>query len=38
MKLKTLLTLAIASLCSWNSAWAERVVPAFPEAQSPGSG
>ena len=26
MKLKTLLTLAIASICSWNSAWADDVV------------
>lgn len=31
MKLRTLLTLAIASLCSWQGAWADRVAPTFPE-------
>ena len=38
MKLKTLLTLAIASLCSWNSAWAERVAPTMPTGVTPESG
>ena len=38
MKLKTLLTLAIASICSVQSAWAERVAPTFPEAQTLESG
>jgi len=34
MKLKTLLTLAIASICSWESVWADRVVPTFPSDQA----
>ena len=36
-KLRTLLTLAIASLCSWQGAWA-RTAPTFPEAQTLESG
>ena len=34
MKLKTLLTLAIASICSWQGAWADRVAPVFPSDQA----
>ena len=30
MKLKTLLTLAIASICSWQGTWADRVAPTEP--------
>lgn len=37
MKLRTLLTLAIASICSWQGAWA-RTAPTFPEAQTLESG
>lgn len=32
MKLKTLLTLAFFSLCSWQGAWADRSAPQLPEA------
>lgn len=38
MKLRNLLVLAIASICSWQGAWAERVAPTFPEAQTLESG
>jgi len=38
MKLKTLLTLAVASLCSVHGAWAERVAPTSPEPQTLESG
>ena len=38
MKLKTLLTLAIASICSVQSAWAERVAPTMPASVTPESG
>lgn len=38
MKLKALLTLAIASLCSWQGAWADRSAPELPEAVAPVSG
>jgi len=36
--LRLLLALIVASLCSWQGAWAERVAPTFPEAQTLESG
>ncbi|MBQ9357446.1 MAG: leucine-rich repeat protein [Prevotella sp.] len=38
MKLKALLTLAFASLCSWQGAWADRMAPELPAAQTLESG
>mgnify|MGYP002624836929 CR=1 FL=1 len=38
MKIKTLLAIAVACFCSWQGAWADRVAPELPAAQTLESG